>query len=183
MFEVFTPVDHEFANDDFGVDQYPEVLSKNEVGALDLFSRGLSLDGIAAQLYVAPNTVRHYIRTVHVKYGVTSTAHATRVAIERGDLSFTEDIEAERSLSEVEFKSLELASLGFTAVEAAIARNVSVNTLRTHNRTIKTKLQARTIVEAVRRGFELGYFNYPVKDSGVSALSVMALMSSLDKIN
>ncbi len=136
------------------------------------------MGNIAEELYVAPATVRGYMRNIHIKYGVSSTAHATRVAIERGDLSFVLDEEPARTLTELELKSLEFASLGFTAVAAAEARNVSVNTIRTQQKSVLSKLTTHSITKAVRRGFELGYFCYPVKDSGLSALGNMALMSS-----
>ncbi len=56
-------------------------LSNREVSVLELVSRGMTNQDIAAQLYVSINTVKTYIRSAYRKIGVTRRAQAVLWAV------------------------------------------------------------------------------------------------------
>jgi HD-GYP domain-containing protein (c-di-GMP phosphodiesterase class II) len=60
----------------------PAGLSQREVEVLRLLARGCSNRDIAAQLFVAPDTVKHHIRHIYDKADVTTRAGATMFAME-----------------------------------------------------------------------------------------------------
>ena len=60
----------------------PAGLSAREVEVLRLLARGLSNRGIADQLYVAPDTVKHHVQHIYDKTGRATRAGATLFAME-----------------------------------------------------------------------------------------------------
>ena len=74
-----TPEDRQRRRRD--ADQAVGRLSNREVSVLELVSRGLSNQDIAAELYVSINTVKTYIRSAYRKIGVTRRAQAVLWAV------------------------------------------------------------------------------------------------------
>jgi HD-GYP domain-containing protein (c-di-GMP phosphodiesterase class II) len=62
----------------------PAGLSEREVEVLRLLARGLSNRDMAEQLYLSPDTVKHHIRHIYDKTGVSTRAGATLFAMENG---------------------------------------------------------------------------------------------------
>lgn len=62
----------------------PAGLSDREVEVLRLLARGSSNRDMAAQLYVSPDTVKHHIRHIYDKIGISTRAGATLFATEHG---------------------------------------------------------------------------------------------------
>ncbi len=60
------------------------VLSERERQVLDGFSRGLSIPQVAAELYVAPSTVKTHTQRLYEKLGVSDRAAAVAEAMRRG---------------------------------------------------------------------------------------------------
>jgi DNA-binding NarL/FixJ family response regulator len=60
----------------------PAGLSDREVEVLRLLARGLSNRDMAERLYLSPDTVKHHIRHIYNKTGVSTRAGATLFAME-----------------------------------------------------------------------------------------------------
>jgi len=60
------------------------VLSERERQVLDGFARGLSIPQVAAELYVAPSTVKTHTQRLYEKLGVSDRAAAVAEAMRRG---------------------------------------------------------------------------------------------------
>lgn len=60
--------------------ELPDQLSSRELGVLEQVRRGLGVAGIAAELYVSPNTVKTHLRSIYRKLGVRSRTEAMRKA-------------------------------------------------------------------------------------------------------
>ena len=60
--------------------QLDDELTKRELDVLRLFDSELSTQQIAQRLYVAPSTVRTYIKSIHRKLGVSSRKEAVKQA-------------------------------------------------------------------------------------------------------
>ena len=60
--------------------QLGDELTKRELDVLRLFDSELSTQQIAQRLYVAPSTVRTYIKSINRKLGVSSRKEAVKQA-------------------------------------------------------------------------------------------------------
>jgi DNA-binding CsgD family transcriptional regulator len=60
------------------------VLSARQLEVLTLLARGLSTDGIAAELFVSRNTVRSHVRSILETLGARNRAHAVAIAFSAG---------------------------------------------------------------------------------------------------
>jgi LuxR family transcriptional regulator, maltose regulon positive regulatory protein len=64
--------------------QLDDELTERELDVLRLFDSELSTQQIAHRLYIAPSTVRTYIKSIHRKLGVSSRKEAVKQAHSRG---------------------------------------------------------------------------------------------------
>jgi DNA-binding CsgD family transcriptional regulator len=61
-----------------------QVLNSNESLALGLISRGCGITETADSLCVSPRTIVNLLMAARLKLGARTTAHAVRIAVERG---------------------------------------------------------------------------------------------------
>jgi LuxR family transcriptional regulator, maltose regulon positive regulatory protein len=64
--------------------QLDDELTERELDVLKLFDSDLTTQQIAQRLYIAPSTVRTYIKSIHRKLGVSSRKEAVKQAHSRG---------------------------------------------------------------------------------------------------
>ncbi len=68
------------------------MLSARQLEVLTLVARGLSTDGIAAELFVSPTTVRAHVRNILDALGARNRAHAVAIACSTGLLWIDDDV-------------------------------------------------------------------------------------------
>lgn len=67
-----------------GEAETPQALSPREREVLDLIAQGCSIPAIAAELYLAPSTVKTHVQRLYEKLGVSDRAAAVAAAMRRG---------------------------------------------------------------------------------------------------
>jgi DNA-binding NarL/FixJ family response regulator len=67
------------------------LLSPRQLEVLTLVARGLSTDGIAAELVISPTTVRAHVRNILDTLGARNRAHAVAIACSTGLIRLDDD--------------------------------------------------------------------------------------------
>lgn len=136
-------------------------LSEKQLEVLHCAFEGLCPEEIAEKLYLNEKTIRDRLSKAYAKLGARNLSHAIRLLIILGILEIKTETDSNISLTETEQRHLDIASLGFSRMETARKMRISYHTVKHHRSKILAKLGVRSMVLAVRRGFELGLLPLP----------------------
>jgi DNA-binding NarL/FixJ family response regulator len=141
-----------------------DILSNKEKEVLGLIARGYSYNEAALADGTSINTVRTHLRVIYKKLGVHSRAaaldrfesdddiHSLSAYLLRSLLAHRERLD----LTAQEVTILRLQARGMSYADIATARNISINTVRSHVRAIYKKMHVHSGAEAVYEANRLG---------------------------
>jgi DNA-binding CsgD family transcriptional regulator len=142
----------------------PEALSEREGQCLDLLAQGLSAKRIAARLEIAQTTVENCIGRLKAKLDAQSTAHAVAIAILTRAVGpaprpriIRSPAPTGPSLSGRERQCLGFLASGLSIRSIAYELELSAKTVEEHVASMKRKLRARNIAEAMALGVVQAY--------------------------
>ncbi len=144
-------------------------LTAKEQEVLGLIAKGMSYDEVADAASVSINTVRTHLRKIYEKLHVHSKNEAVFEAsnsgwlLTRGSAAYllqnilaADDAETQVTLTEREHEVLALLAKGLTYAGAAEVMSASINTVRTHVRSILGKFDVHSMSEAVFEARRMG---------------------------
>lgn len=138
---------------------HPKALSERERQCLQLLTRGYSAKLIAAQLALSQATVENCVERMKSKLGASSAAQAVAIATLFGTLGprteprvIRDPVQIGSMLSARERLCLGYLGSGLSVRESAIAMNLSAKTVEAQVASLRRKLRARNVTEAMALG-------------------------------